>query len=46
MKFTVVSILYQIYITPYIKVTYNRMLNGNFELIIGWLKWELTIALN
>lgn len=45
MKFTIASIIDQIYVTPYIKVTHNRMLNGNLELIIGWLKWELIIAI-
>ena len=45
MKFAIVSISCQIYVTPYIKVTHNRMLNGDLELIIGWLKWELIIAI-
>ena len=45
MKFSIVSILAQIYVTPYIKITHNRILNGNLELIIGWLKWELVIAI-
>lgn len=35
------KIFSQLYITPYIKVTHNRYLNGNLELIIGWLKWEI-----
>ena len=39
------SILSQIYITPYIKVTYNRELNGDLEFIIGWLKWEIVIGM-
>jgi hypothetical protein len=45
MKFAIVSILDQIYLTPYIKATHNRFLNGNLELMIGWLKWEFIIAI-
>jgi len=46
MKITieVVEILSQIYLTPYLKVTHDKWLNGNYELIIGWLKWELVIS--
>jgi len=35
----------QIYILPHVKVTHTRDLNGDLELIIGWLKWELVITL-
>ena len=35
----------QIYLLPYIKITHNRILNGHLELIIGWLKWEIVIAI-
>ena len=41
----VVGIWSQIYLTPYIKVTHDKWLNGNYELIIGWLKWELVISI-
>jgi len=34
----------QIYILPYIKLTHSRILNGNLEFIIGWLKWEIVIG--
>lgn len=46
MKITieVVGIWSQIYLTPYLKVTHDKFLNGNYELIIGWLKWELVIS--
>ena len=29
----------QIYLLPYIKLTHSRVLNGDLELIIGWLKF-------
>jgi hypothetical protein len=35
----------QIYIFPFVKITHTRKLNGDLELIIGWLKWELSIRL-
>jgi len=31
----------QIYIIPSIKITYDRVLNGNIEFIIGWLNKEI-----
>jgi hypothetical protein len=45
MKFTFCSIWGQVYIFPFIKITYTRTLNGELELIIGWLKWELVIGI-
>ena len=44
MKFSIYSVWGQIYIFPYLKLTHNRTLNGNLELIIGWLNKELVIA--
>ncbi len=35
----------QIYLLPYIKLTHSRKLNGDLELIIGWLKWEVVFAI-
>lgn len=35
----------QVYLLPYIKITYTRKLNGNLELIIGWLTKELVIVI-
>jgi uncharacterized protein YhjY with autotransporter beta-barrel domain len=35
----------QIYLTPYIKVTYTRQLNGDLELIIGWLHKQISIQI-
>lgn len=46
MKVRIFNIISQVYITPYVKVTYNRYLNRNLELIIGWLKWEIVIEIN
>jgi len=43
-RFQIYSVWGQIYILPYIKVTHNKQLNGNLELIIGWLNRELVIA--
>lgn len=45
MTLRVFSITSQIYITPYVKVTHNRNLNGYLEFIIGWLKWEIVIGI-
>lgn len=45
MKISIASIWDQFYITPFIKVTHSRLLNGNLELIVGWLKWEVIIAI-
>ena len=39
------SIWDQIYILPFIKLTHDRMLNGDLELIIGWLNRELVIGI-
>jgi len=44
MKFQIDSVVSQIYIFPYLKITYDRWLNGNLEIIFGWLKWELVIG--
>jgi len=46
MKVRIFNIISQVYITPYVKVTYNRHLNGNLELILGWVKWEIVIKIN
>jgi hypothetical protein len=44
MKVNIVEVGYQIYLTPYVKLTTSRFLNGNYELIIGWLKWQITFG--
>mgnify|MGYP000042647953 FL=1 len=45
MKIQVYKVEYQIYLIPYIKITHNRFLNGNYEFIIGWFNRELTISI-
>jgi hypothetical protein len=44
MKINIIGVAYQIYVTPYIKITHSKFLNGDREFIIGWLKWELVIS--
>jgi hypothetical protein len=44
MKITISTIVSQIYLLPTIKVTHNRWLNGDLEIIFGLLKWELVIG--
>lgn len=44
MKVFICRIMAQVYLLPYIKITHDKWLNGNYELIIGWLKWELVIS--
>mgnify|MGYP003664293503 FL=1 len=45
MKINFYQVAYQIYLIPYIKITYNRFLNGNYELIIGWFNKEIVISI-
>ena len=45
MKITISSIWGQVYILPFVKVTHDRNLNGDLELIIGWLNRELIIGI-
>ena len=45
MKIQVYKVAYQIYLIPYIKITHNRFLNGNYEFIIGWFNRELSISI-
>lgn len=44
MKISVSKVLDQIYLLPYIKLTHTRRLNGDLELIVGWLKWEIAFG--
>ena len=41
MKIQIVTIVSQVYLVPYIKITYSRWLNGNLEFTIGWLNKEI-----
>jgi hypothetical protein len=45
MKISKAEIWGQIYLLPYIKITHTRDLNGDLELIAGWLKWELVFSI-
>ena len=35
----------QIYITPFVKITHDRTLNGDLELIIGWLNRGISFSI-
>ena len=41
MKIRLDQVVCQIYVLPYIKITYDKFLNGRYEFIIGWLNYEL-----
>jgi hypothetical protein len=45
MKIKIYGIYGQVYLLPYIKLTHNRNLHGDLELIIGWLKWEIVFGI-
>jgi len=45
MKLSINEIWGQVYLLPFIKLTHTRDLNGDLELIIGYLKWELVIGI-
>ena len=45
MKVEIITVDYQIYLLPYLKITTNRFLNGRYELIIGWLNKEIIISI-
>lgn len=39
------KVKYQLYILPFIKITHDTILNGEYEFIIGWLNLEMAISL-
>ena len=45
MRLTFVNIWGQVYLLPFVKLTHDRTLNGDLELIIGWLKWEIIFGI-
>ena len=45
MNVEIITVDYQIYLLPYLKITTNRFLNGRYELIIGWLNKEIIISI-
>jgi hypothetical protein len=44
-KISINEIWGQVYLLPFIKLTHTRDLNGDLELIIGWLNRELVIGI-
>lgn len=44
MKISIDKVVYQTYILPYVKITYNTWLNGDYELIVGWFNYQLVIG--
>ena len=42
-KIRIYKVAYQTYLTPYLKVTTSRYLNGNYELILGWFNTQITL---
>jgi hypothetical protein len=45
MRIEVNGIYGQFYFLPFVKTTYTKALNGNIELIFGWMNFELVISL-
>jgi hypothetical protein len=45
MRVNIVKIYGQLYLIPAIKITHDKFLNGDYELIFTWLKWELIVKL-
>jgi len=35
----------QLYLLPFVKVTHDKTLNGEYEFIVGWLNKEIVITL-
>jgi len=44
MKISIHKIDSQLYLSPFVKVTYNKVLNGHYELIIGWFNIALSTS--
>ena len=45
MKFNIYRAVGQIYLLPYIGITYSKYLNGSYEFFIGWYKHEFVITI-
>lgn len=43
MKVEINQILCQLYLLPTVKITHDKWLNGRYEFIICFLKWELAV---
>jgi hypothetical protein len=44
MKIEISKVISQVYVLPFVKITYDRFLNGNYELILGWLNYAIVIS--
>ena len=44
MKISKHTIFGQFHVLPFIKITYDRTLNGEYELIIGWVSVGISFA--
>jgi len=44
MKINTHKIAYQFHVLPFIKVTYDTFLNGEYELIIGWINIGISLS--
>ena len=44
MKISKHTILGQLYILPFIKITYDRTLNGEYEFIVGWMSIGISLS--
>ena len=44
MKISIHKIESQLYLLPFVKVTYDKVLNGSYEFVIGWFNIGLSIS--
>ena len=44
MKISKHKIAYQFHVLPYIKITYDRTLNGEYEFIVGWMSIGISLS--
>lgn len=45
MKISKHSIVGQFHVLPFIKITYDKTLNGEYEFIVGWLSGGISLSL-
>ena len=44
MKISKHSIVGQFYVLPFIKITYDVFLNGDYEFIVGWMSVGISLS--
>jgi hypothetical protein len=44
MKISKHKIAYQFHVLPFIKITYDRTLNGEYEFIVGWMSIGISLS--